>query len=75
VIASADPAKREALAVTLDAYPEDFPDDFYWAIGAQSPTLLYHLLSAIDMACGPEAKTRGRVITLVDRKPEGNPDA
>jgi hypothetical protein len=37
---AADPAKREYLAQTLDAYHDDFPDEFHWAIGAQSPALL-----------------------------------
>ena len=27
VIKAADPAKRETLAQTIDAYAEDFPDD------------------------------------------------
>ena len=40
VIKAADPAKREALASTIDAYHDDFPEDFHWAIGAQAPTLL-----------------------------------
>ena len=31
-IASSDPAKRELLAPTIDAYSNDFPDDFYWSI-------------------------------------------
>jgi len=31
---AADPAKREAFAKTIDAYQEDFPDDFHWAVGA-----------------------------------------
>jgi hypothetical protein len=72
-IASAEPAKREALAETLDAYHEDFPDEFHWAIGAQSPALLYHLMMSIDTACRPptESKVRGAV-RLVDRKPEGS---
>ena len=34
VIKAADPAKREALASTIDAYHDDFPEDFHWAIGA-----------------------------------------
>src|SRR4051812_19217337 len=73
VIKAADPAKREHLAKTIDAYSEDFAIDFYWAIGAQAPTLLSNLMSVIDEACRPEgqAKPRG-VIRLVDRKPEGN---
>ena len=34
VIKASDPAKREALASTLDAFAEDCPEDFFWAIGA-----------------------------------------
>jgi hypothetical protein len=48
-----DPAKREALAKTIDTYHEDFPDKFHCAIGAQAPALLYHLFKSIDTACGP----------------------
>jgi hypothetical protein len=33
VIMAADPAKREQLAKTLDAYHEDFPEDVHWAVG------------------------------------------
>src|SRR5262245_41688180 len=29
VIKAADPAKREALTRTIDAYAEDFPEDFF----------------------------------------------
>jgi hypothetical protein len=73
VIKAADPAKRESLARTIDRYAEDFPEDFYWAIGSQAPTLLFHLLISIDSACRPEAQSRPRpAIRLVDRKPEGN---
>jgi hypothetical protein len=70
---AADPAKREALAQTIDAYHDDFPEEFHWAIGAQSPVLLHNLMMAIDVGCRPEnqAKPRG-TIRLVDRKPEGN---
>jgi hypothetical protein len=73
VIKAADPAKREALAQTIDAYAECFPDDFFWAVGPQAPTLLTHLLSMIDAVCRPEAQSKARAaIRLVDRKPEGN---
>jgi len=44
VIEAADPAKRKALAQTIDAFAEDFPEDFFWAVGPQAPTLLHHLL-------------------------------
>jgi hypothetical protein len=74
-IASADATKRKALAESIDAYHDDFPDDFHWALGAQSPTLLYHLFMSIDTACRPpsQSKTRAAVrLRLVDRKPEGN---
>jgi hypothetical protein len=50
VIKAADPGKREALARTIDSYAEDFPDDFYWAIGPQAPMLLNHLINTIDSA-------------------------
>jgi len=71
VLQAADPAKREALAKTNDAYAEDFPDEFYWAIGAQAPALLQHLLSTIDAACRPPSQSKPRpVLRLVDRKPE-----
>ena len=74
VIQSADPAKRDALAVILDAYADEFPEDFYWAIGPQAPMLLYNLMSMIDAACRPDAQSKPRpVIRLVDRKPEGSP--
>ena len=51
VVKSADPAQRKALAQTIDAYADDFPDEFYWAVGPQAPTFLSHLLFSIDTAC------------------------
>jgi hypothetical protein len=72
VIRAADPLKRQTLALTLDGYAEDYPEDFFWAVGAQSPTLLSHLLQTIDSACRPEVQSKARpAIRLVDRKPEG----
>ncbi len=69
-LATADPAKRKVLAETIDAYSRDFPDEYFWAIGAQAPTLLHHLLLAIDCTCHEcRARAVGR---LADRKPEGN---
>jgi hypothetical protein len=69
---SSEPPKREALAQTIDAYCEDFPEDFHWATSAQSPLLLHHLIMAIEIGCRPDkAKQRG-FTRLVDRKPEGN---
>jgi hypothetical protein len=71
VIKAADPAKREALARTIDAYSEDFPEDFFWAISVQAPTLLHHMMNLIDAACRPEVQSKPRpAIRLVDRKPE-----
>ena len=72
-IKSAHPDQRRALAETIDAYAEDFPHELYWAIGAQAPTLLSHLVAAIDSACRPESQAKPRAaIRLVDRKPDGN---
>jgi len=72
-IKTGDSANRKALAKTMDAYHEDFPDDFHWAIGPQAPALLHMLMTIIDAACrsDKESKPRG-IIRLVDRKPEGN---
>ncbi len=71
LIKAAPKAERDALAAVLDAYAESFPDDFFWAVGAQSPTLLYHLLSTIDTAASDDGKRR-RVMRLITREPEGN---
>jgi hypothetical protein len=72
-IGSCDPAKRETLARTIDAYCEDSPEEFFWAMGAQSPVLLYHLMMSIDSASRPDVESKPRpVIRLVDRKPVGN---
>jgi hypothetical protein len=73
VIRCSDPEKRETLAKTIDAYSEDFQEDFFWAIGPQSPSLLYHLMMSIDSATRPDAESKPRpVIRLVDRKPIGS---
>jgi hypothetical protein len=70
---AADPAKRKALAETIDAYQDDFPEEFNWAIGVQAPALLYNLMMVIDIACSEDDKRpKGRVVRLVDRKPEGS---
>jgi len=73
VIAASDPAKREALAAAIDAYAEDYTEDFLWATGMQAPTLLHHMFNSIDCACRPESQSKPRpAIRLVDRTPEGN---
>ena len=74
VIKGADPAKREALAETIDAHAAGcMGEEFFWAVGPQSPVLLHHLMSAIDAACRLETQSKPRAaIRLVDRKPEGN---
>ena len=62
VIKSADPEKQRELVKTIDGYAEHFPDDFFWATSAQSPTLLYNLMMVIDSASRPdESKPRPRV--------------
>jgi hypothetical protein len=47
-IKSAQPEKRELLARTINAYMNDFPEDYFWAIGPQSPTLLNHIMRSIE---------------------------
>ena len=72
VIIASDPAKRETLAKTIDAWAEDFPDEFLWATGIQARVLLHHLLMEVDESCRPDAASKPRpVIRLVDRKPQG----
>lgn len=71
VSSSRNPAAR-MICFTV-AYVEDFPDDFFWATGAQAPTLLSHLLQTIDGACHSKAETTSRVIRLVDRNRRATP--
>jgi hypothetical protein len=73
VIQAADPKKRAALAKTMDAYADGpMGEEFYWATGPQAPTLLHHLMMAIDAACRPESQSKPQpAFRLVDRKPEG----
>jgi hypothetical protein len=71
VIKAADPDKRAALARTIDGYSECCPDEFFWSVSGKAPTLLYHLMTSIDISCRPEAQTRPRPpFRLVNRKPE-----
>jgi hypothetical protein len=73
VITSSDPAKRELLAEMIDGYANDFPDDFFWATGAQAPVLLHNLMIEIDSSCRPDAQSKPRpAIRIVDRKPQGS---
>jgi len=66
------PDKRKALADALDAYSEDCAEDFWWALGQQSPTMLHALMTAIVSGCqtGSSGAKRNVVVRLV-RKPEG----
>jgi hypothetical protein len=70
LIKAAAEGERTALADALDAYADDFPEEFEWAVSGASPALLHHLMMTVDLACHP-AKP-GRVIRLVDREPEGS---
>jgi hypothetical protein len=54
-IKAADPATREALARTVDAYHKQNPEDFHWALSGQAPILLHQLMWMINCACRPEA--------------------
>ena len=71
-IKACDPKKRKALAAAVDAYAEDFPDEFDWAIGVQSPNLLALIMMTIDGACRGEGSKPRAVLRLADRKLEGN---
>lgn len=48
VIRSSANDHRQTLAITLDGYMKDFPDEFFWATGAKSPSLLFQLMMTID---------------------------
>jgi hypothetical protein len=73
VIKAADPAKRKALAQTIDDYSSGMlGDEFLWAVGPQSPSLLFHLMNSIDAACRPDEQSKVRPpIRLVTRAPDG----
>jgi hypothetical protein len=72
VIIASDPTKREVLRRTIDAWSKgNDAETFFWAIGPQAPTMLYQLITEIDMSCEPDAASKPRpVIRLVDRKPQ-----
>jgi hypothetical protein len=73
VIKSADPTRRASLAQIIDAYSESFPEDFFWAVGPQSPALLNHILTTIDAACRVDTQSKPRVaLRLVGSKLEGS---
>ena len=72
MIKAAPRAERDAFATVMEAYAEDFPDDYYCSVGPQSPTLLYHLIHSIEAAATDDGQNRGRLINLSTRKPEGN---
>ncbi len=61
LIKTADPAKREQVARLLDAYRIDYPEEVEWALGAQSPKLLYFLFLTIIGACQPDYPDRPKL--------------
>lgn len=72
-IRAAPKAERDALAATLDAYQKDFPEDYNWALRAQSPTLLSLLMTSIGFASHDDDPSRtSRMVNFISRKPEGN---
>lgn len=72
-IKSAEPSKRKARADTFDAYSKDCPDDFFWAISAQSPTLLSQVMTTIDIYSNSEADSKGHAANrLLNRKAAGS---
>ena len=70
---ASDPDKRAALAAAMDGFERDFLDDFYWAIGLQSPHMPHALMMALNGACRPENQSKPRpLFRLVDRKKNGH---
>ena len=68
-IESADPDKLVDLAAVIQAYQEDFPEEFYWAVGATAPVLLHRLMVGIDCACRTKEQSKPQFVQLV---PKGN---
>jgi hypothetical protein len=66
------PDKRKALADALDAYSKDCAEDFWWALGQQSPTMLHTLMTAIVSGCQTGSGTERNVVVRLVRKQEGN---
>jgi hypothetical protein len=66
------PDKRKALADALDAYSEDCAEDFWWALGQQSPTMLHMLMTAIVLGCQTGSGTKRNIVVRLVRKPKGN---
>ena len=58
VVECSDPNKQADLAVTIDQYEKNFPDEFYWAVGAQSPHLLHEIMMVLDTACRSESPSK-----------------
>jgi hypothetical protein len=58
VVECSDPDKQAALAVTIDQYERNFPDEFYWAVGAQSPHLLHEIMNVLRTACDSESQSK-----------------
>ena len=74
VIRAADPERRKVLADTFDRFVDDNPEDFSWMIGPQAPSSLKEIIMEIDIATqddDPGNPPRGRILRLVDHKPEG----
>jgi hypothetical protein len=65
VVESAEASKRAELKRTINDYMEDFPDEYFWAIGPQSPALLHHIMYAIEPASTGVAPTAADTINLL----------
>ena len=72
VITAAPKPERDVLAEVMDSYAKDCPDDYWWSVGPQSPTLLHHLINTIEFAMADFVPKRERVVHLAARNPEGN---
>jgi hypothetical protein len=61
VLRSAELSERREFTRVLKRYAKDCPDEFFWAISAQSPTLLHNMMAAIDLGCQPDARPKARL--------------
>jgi hypothetical protein len=50
LVRSASPVQQATLAKVLNAYANEFPEEYFWATGPQAPTLLHNLIFAVTPA-------------------------
>lgn len=60
IVNAAAPELKTMLAKTFDDYARDFPEEYFWATGAQAPVLLHRLMFACEPVSSPKAATKSK---------------